>query len=280
MIVFSWQELLQIRDPKSPHHGYFKNGSAITIGGFDGPHQAHEVLFNAVLAQKKVKRGVITFARPPAAISHPEKFSGDVATIRMRLETFQTYGFDFTVVIDFSSDFSKIKGKDFLLFLKDVCFMKFLAVGSDFRCGKGLDTGVTEIQVFCEQFEIAVSVLDVILISGYRMSSTAVRNAISVGNMAAAKNLLGHPYNLDCVGFDWKLDTATNCLFHSKTETMITQLLPPEGCYRVNVVFTDCEERETYLFVESNFLRLEIPQKTNFPDLESFKFISFIQRIK
>src|SRR5574344_897665 len=64
--VYSWEQVLAGKFSAE----YKKQGTALTIGSFDGPHVGHEALFSAVLAQKTAAPGlcplvpgVVTFSR-------------------------------------------------------------------------------------------------------------------------------------------------------------------------------------------------------------------------
>ena len=153
--LFSWNDVLGASKDKNHLLSQFtKKGSALSIGGFDGPHLGHRELFQQVIDYKtknNVVSGIVTFKFPPKAAKNPTDFTGELSTIKLKLEYFEDLGFDFVIVIDFSCDFSKMKGRDFLTFLKNSCSMQFLVAGSDFRCGYKLDTGILQISEFAAQ---------------------------------------------------------------------------------------------------------------------------------
>ena len=143
MTVLSWQQLTA-----GGNENIFKGGTALTVGCFDGPHSGHDVLFDAVFraaGEKNLLPGIVTFSRPLPVLKHPDDYAGDIATLRQRLSGYERRGFAFCVVIDFSDDFSKISGNDFLAVLKDFCGMKFLAEGPDFHCGHNGSFGMKQI---------------------------------------------------------------------------------------------------------------------------------------
>ena len=73
-----------------PKAGFFfdrvcsgKKGTALTIGGFDGPHRGHQALFDTVLSETNkhsLASGVVTFTRSPGAITKGSQYFG--ATFR------------------------------------------------------------------------------------------------------------------------------------------------------------------------------------------------------
>ncbi|HZK19857.1 MAG TPA: FAD synthetase family protein [Treponemataceae bacterium] len=272
MHILHWKDLLDSSNCNSPAKLFFSencsSGTAITIGAFDGMHRGHQVLCKSVLAIKKkstnakknVKAGIVTFNRSPRALKQKDNFLGDISTLRLRTDFFAAQGFDFCIVIDFSHNFSKLKGHDFLTVLRNSCSMQFLAVGTDFRCGHGLDTGVFEIEHYCSQYGLQFEVCAEMLYKGMRISSSAVRSAVQRGNMALAASLLGYNYVLDAHNYKWRLvptrhkrkKSAPFSLIAHKSDS--SQVLPPVGIYPVNTAGFD-----TVLYADSKFLHLEIP---------------------
>lgn len=249
---------------------YFSTGTALTIGGFDGPHLGHSALFEKVFCFAKsesaisgrIKTGVVTFSRSPGALKNPHVYAGDISSLKMRLEYFASAGFDFVILIDFSSDFSKMKGKNFLDFLRTFCFMRFLAVGADFRCGYNLDTGTAELTDYAEKNDIALAVCPDVAYKGTRISSSEIRAAVKNGEMHHAECMLGRPYALDVSSVRWTVCRCASGSFAS-ADGHIAQLLPQCGVYEVDVHAESADVLKTRLHAEASSFCLEIPQERN-----------------
>ncbi|MBR4011970.1 MAG: FAD synthetase family protein [Spirochaetaceae bacterium] len=272
--LFSWNDVLVASKDKNHLLSQFtKKGSALSVGGFDGPHLGHKELFQQVIDYKtknNVVAGVVTFKFPPKAAKNPTDFSGELSSINLKLEYFEEIGFDFIVLIDFSCDFSKIKGRDFLAFLKNSCSMQFLVAGSDFRCGYKLDTGILQISEFAAQNGISFNVVEDYLFQGKRISSTIIRDFVQKGELEKASKLLGRAYALD----------LRNALVQENKETSqlqianssVIQLLPPVGKYQVKVTLADTSTFSSVMYVESTLLRLEIPLEQKLQKLKKIEF--------
>ena len=272
--LFSWNDVLGASKDKNHLLSQFtKKGSALSVGGFDGPHLGHKELFQQVIDYKtknNVVAGVVTFKFPPKAAKNPTDFSGELSSINLKLEYFEEIGFDFIVLIDFSCDFSKIKGRDFLAFLKNSCSMQFLVAGSDFRCGYKLDTGILQISEFAAQNGISFNVVEDYLFQGKRISSTIIRDFVQKGELEKASKLLGRAYALD----------LRNALVQENKETSqlqianssVIQLLPPVGKYQVKVTLADTSTFSSVMYVESTLLRLEIPLEQRLQKLKKIEF--------
>ena len=234
--VFKWDEILQggFWDYQKIKRAGFE-GTAITIGGFDGVHLGHKTLLKDVLLKENLLHGVITFSIPPRAIFSFKNFDGSVTTLSQRLNLFMEMGFDFVVVIDFSAEFGRMKGEHFLSVLNDKLFVSYVAEGQDFRCGhKGL-TDMVGLRDFFSAFNVKVKIVPPVFFNGQRISSTAVRNSITSGDFATAKMLLGRPYALDCTVREWvkKGDEYISC----SPSLVENQVLPPSGKYDVFLRF-------------------------------------------
>lgn len=208
------------------------NGSAITIGGFDGPHAGHESLFSAVLETGKADNlatGIVTFNRSPGVNKNPAHYPGDVSTLNLRLRYFAKKSFDFVLLIDFSGDFGKMSGGLFFDILVKTVRMRYVAVGPDFRCGHRLDTGIAELTALAQREGFRFDSIQQVELDGQRISSSAVRKAIKNADFAHAEKLLGHPFLLDFSISNWKR-TGNNreIPVHS-----FTQILPRCGEYFV-----------------------------------------------
>ena len=261
MTVFSWEDILSGAFSKKLREGGFC-ASAVATGGFDGLHEGHRAIISRVVdfkaAHKGAAAGAVTFRHPPKASLGAPSYSGDLSTVRLKIDTFAEWGLDFAVVIDFSDDFSKIKGKDFLSILKDSCSMQFAAAGSDFRCGYKLDTGVAEMAAYAAQNGFAFVVVDDVLFEGGRISSSAIRKCVFDGCVEEASRLLGHTYTIDCAGAEiCARNDEPRSLFIARGSLM--QILPCSGAFKVSVYAADSVHFQSVLFAESQFLRLDIP---------------------
>ena len=252
---------------------FTKKGSALSVGGFDGPHLGHRELFQQVIDYKtknNVVAGVVTFKFPPKAAKNPTDFTGELSTIKLKLEYFEDLGFDFVIVIDFSCDFSKMKGRDFLNFLKSSCSMQFLVAGSDFRCGYKLDTGILQISEFAAQNGVSFNVVADCLFEDFRISSTIIRKFVQNGKLEKASKLLGRPYALDLENAVYNVNEETSQL--QIANSSVIQLLPPVGKYQVKVTLADTSTFSSVMYVESTLLRLEIPLEQKLQKLKKIEF--------
>ena len=228
--VYAWDEIVS---------GQFcaefrEKGTALTIGSFDGPHIGHDALFDDVLSFCKngVVPGVVTFTKSLRGMKIAD-YSGDVATLSQRLEVFAAKGFAFAIVIDFSDEFARMSGIEFLTTLVEKCAMKHLAEGKDFHCGYRGSTDMAQILDFSKNAAFSVTTVNSVMFGSERVSSSRVRESVLCADFDSVRYMLDRPFSIDCSVFEWKTDGSF--IFAQKRGV---QIFPPDGTYKVLVIMS------------------------------------------
>ncbi|MCK9168870.1 MAG: riboflavin biosynthesis protein [Treponema sp.] len=271
MLILTWTQIERIFTEKEQGPDIFSGGSAVTIGSFDGPHMGHEVLFNAVCEASRSNGyapGVITFTHSVGEFKRPESYEGDLSTLAQRLDVFREKGMAFTVVIDFSAEFSKMKGQDFFYILRKSCGLKFLAEGKDFRCGYRGTFGMKEILDYSVCNGITAQFPEPVLYGSSRISSSLIRSCIIRGDFSSAAKMLGHNYTLDCSETVWKCEDSQ---FTAERHSFL-QALPADGTYDVVAILPESRIHLS-LSAEPHFLRLEVPYENTLSCIKAVEFI-------
>lgn len=226
MHIFSWNDIISRNFDTS----FFEKGSSLSIGSFDGPHIGHKCLFNSLLNNAKKNNylsGIITFIRPMPSVKHNSDYFGDISTLKQKTDFFEKIGIDFCVLIEFSDNFKKIDGIDFLKLLKSQFNMKFITEGKDFHFGfKGKDS-IKEIEIYSNQNNIEFEFPNLLLQDEYRVSSSMIRKMISKGDLSKIGDLLWNQYVIDLRFVNYK--KVNNKIIFSREN--IYQVLPPVGVY-------------------------------------------------
>lgn len=172
--------------------------SVACIGTFDGVHLGHrEVIASAVA--KATERGlpavVITFDRHPAAILAPDKCPLAVASVRSNLEQFAAMGVALSLVLPFDRPLADTSAEDFLHnVVQSAVKAHLLVVGHDFAFGHDRVGTPNWLQGKIETIVVPPYELD-----GVRVSSSAVRRAVSEGRVEDANRWLGRPFSVEGV---------------------------------------------------------------------------------
>jgi len=181
MRVISWEEYIAPEEPPP-------DPLAVTVGVFDGVHRGHQSLIRQVCDSPHIPT-VVTFRQNPQQVLKPDAFAGDIMTLEQKLRVFEVLGVQFTVLIDFSQEFSKISGRAFIDLLLNRP-VKLIALGRNFRCGHRLDTGAEEIRSLAEARGTEVWIAPPVMDEGQPVSSSRIRQALAAGRQAEAERLL------------------------------------------------------------------------------------------
>ena len=173
--------------------------SSITIGNFDGLHIGHiELLKNTIVLAKANNTipVVLTFNPMPEEYFQNEYFFRLMNNTE-KLGFIEDYGIEEIILIPFNEEFSKM---DENRFIEEVLVKKLNAkhiiVGNDFRFGHKRIGNVKLLESYGHDKGIEVTIVNLIEISGKKISSTGIRKLLISGKISEANNLLGKPFSI------------------------------------------------------------------------------------
>jgi riboflavin kinase / FMN adenylyltransferase len=215
------------------HHPGLAPSCALTIGNFDGVHRGHQAML-ALLTSEARHRGlascVMTFEPHPrdyfarhagqagapgvqpldslstassgsaggtpraaAVTSAPAR----IATLRDKLSELERCGVDQAVVLRFNAALAAQSPQAFIdEVLLQGLHARYVLVGDDFRFGAKRAGDYAMLDATGQRQSFDVARMMSYEVHGLRVSSSAVREALAGGNMAAARALLGRPYSI------------------------------------------------------------------------------------
>lgn len=190
-------------------------GSAVTIGEFDGVHRGHRVVLHE-LSQRAAVAGlptvVVTFDRDPTQISDPSAAPRHLTDIDHKLELLASTGVDIAVVLpaEFvalepgseNRDDDAILGRLIDEVLIDTLHAKTIIVGENFHFGERRRNTIEMLdgRAAARDFDVVrVPVSARLTSNGEVISSMAIRQALSAGDVTSAQTMLGRPYELRSV---------------------------------------------------------------------------------
>ncbi|MGE5550697.1 MAG: riboflavin biosynthesis protein RibF [Bacteroidota bacterium] len=173
---------------------------ALTIGTFDGVHLGHRQIIGELCRQAKARHLsslVMTFANHPAA--HVTDAAPPLLIpLAQRLDLLADLGVEAALVASFDADLAGLDARTFVLgrLCRDLQ-AKVIVVGHDFRFGAG-GLGNAEVLAALGAGEGAFDVVRVppVACEGTVVSSTAVRWALTAGDVVSAAKLLGRPFSV------------------------------------------------------------------------------------
>lgn len=176
---------------------------ALTIGNFDGVHLGHQALLARVRAAASrlgIEAAVMTFEPHPreffaARMGDLSKAPTRIANLRDKLESLSGAGIDRVIVEHFNAHFASITPEDFTRgVLAEGLHVKWLMVGEDFCYGAKRAGNVAMLKEAGRRHGFEVETLPTVMHGDRRISSSAVRAALAEGDLATARELLGHSY--------------------------------------------------------------------------------------
>jgi riboflavin kinase/FMN adenylyltransferase len=112
-----------------------------------------------------------------------------------KLELLEPLGIQQLVLVPFNRQLAQLSAADFVeQVLLDCLKARKIAVGANFRFGRGREGDTNTLRVLAEAAGVQVSVMPILEDAGGRMSSSRIREALSNGDLQAASALLGRPY--------------------------------------------------------------------------------------
>ncbi len=173
---------------------------ALTIGNFDGVHLGHQVMLDrlrAAASTRGLPACVMTFEPHPREFFAPDQAPVRLTTLREKLETLGQHGVDRVQVCRFNFALAQVTAQEFIeRILVRGMGVRWLQVGDDFRFGARRVGDLAMLKTFAPRHGYEVEAIPTVLLDGERVSSTAVRDALTAGNMAKAARLLGRPYSI------------------------------------------------------------------------------------
>jgi riboflavin kinase/FMN adenylyltransferase len=170
--------------------------AAVTLGVFDGVHLGHAELIRRIAARGP-NPTVLTFRESPKKLLCPGSYPGDIYSLRKKLEVFEELGAERAVLIDFSENFSKLKGPEFMELLETRLNISSFVIGVNFHCGFEQDVGADFIQKLNEKRGILTEIVEPVIESSLPVSSSRIRAAVKNGDLKTASLLLGRNFSLD-----------------------------------------------------------------------------------
>ena len=179
---------------------------ALTIGNFDGVHRGHQAILarvRQVALERGLVPGVMTFEPHPREYfarlnQRPELAPTRISGLRDKLEALACHGMQQVLIERFDARLADMSANAFIedLLVNRLC-TQWLLVGEDFRFGRKRSGDIDLLREagMVHGFEVQ-TLADVTDDHGHRVSSSEVRTALAVGDIARAQDLLGRPFQI------------------------------------------------------------------------------------
>jgi riboflavin kinase / FMN adenylyltransferase len=170
------------RSPSEVEH----RSRAVAVGTFDGVHRGHRAVFAAAVGTGLVPTAVTFDPHPRIALGNRVDL---ITTLERRLELIDEAGIETVLVAAFTPELQQLRPEEFAEAYLRAIGAQAVVAGEDFRFGvrRSGDLALLE--------ELGFEVVVPAEVEG--VSSTAIRAAVTDGDVVAAARMLGRPFELD-----------------------------------------------------------------------------------
>lgn len=170
-------------------------GAVVSIGVFDGVHLGHQAILAANLARARqlgATPTVVTFD------GHPKQLllgraPRTLTSLGHRLELFAAAGIEQTVVLEFDAALRELSAERFAReVLVEGLGARAFVLGFDSKFGRDR-RGTPEL---LRALGLEVEVVGQVLVGQHAVSSTAIREAVELGDLERARTMLGRPVSV------------------------------------------------------------------------------------
>ncbi|MGL5793906.1 MAG: bifunctional riboflavin kinase/FAD synthetase [Waterburya sp.] len=224
-----------------------KTPTAIALGNFDGIHQGHQLVLQAIInslpsgQQPHIYPSVVSFTPHPR-----EFFTGGklelLTPIPEKADLLSRLGIKQLILLPFNQDLAALSPQEFVeqILVKQLQARQ-ISVGSDFRFGYQRKGTGEDLKNIAAKFWIKVHLNSLYQYQDaqtqpLRVSSSLIRQALLKGDLNTANNMLGRPYSLLGTVVKGQQLGRTIGFPTANLELPPAKFLPQYGVYSVDVL--------------------------------------------
>lgn len=247
------------------------NGCVATIGNFDGVHIGHRTILEQV-KEKAASLGlpsvVMVFEPQPREFFQGDQAPPRLMSFRQKFEALTAAGIDYVLCLHFNGRLRRLTSREFIdAVLVDGLAVRHLVVGDDFRFGCDRTGDFMLLRETGESKGFSVENTRTVTIEGERVSSTRIRERLTVDRLEDAERLLGHPYRIrGRVVYGRQLGRQIGA---PTANILLKRLAPLKGVY---VVSTTLDDGSVYDGVANIGLRPTVDGKQPALEVHLFDF--------
>ncbi len=223
----------------------------VTTGSFDGVHIGHKTILNRLnmLARKYDGESVlITFEPHPKKVLYPDTAGKDLKLINSseeKLYLLRKAGLDNLIIVNFTRDFSKTTGEEFVReYLHGMLKSKVIVVGFNHHFGFNQEGDYRHLWGWREKYSFDAEEIPEQEVQHEAVSSTRIRKAISEGYIQRANAYLDHYYMIMGIPQKYEFPGSSELPgFLTITVKEECKLLPATGIYAVSVTGEEAESK-------------------------------------
>jgi riboflavin kinase/FMN adenylyltransferase len=181
----------------APADGALK-GAVLALGNFEGVHRGHRAVIDAAVARAHAlgrPAAAMTFEPHPRAFFNPNARVFRLTDVAAKLRLLASTGLDGAIVMSFDAALASLTPDAFIKqVLVERCAVAGVVAGYDFHFGKGRAGTPDLLQAEARRLGFAVDIVPAFSDGSQRISSGAIRDALTQGEVELAMRLLGYPW--------------------------------------------------------------------------------------
>lgn len=165
------------------------------LGNFDGVHLGHaEILEYAAKKPDGATHSAVWTFRTHPDVCRKKSDARILTSCEQKFDLFRSFGIDIAILDDFEN-IADLSAEDFAQkTLYGKCRVRSAVCGFNYRFGKGASGSAGALVDLLAPLGAPVHVMPPKTLGGTVISSTEIRNRIENGEIAAANEMLGHPF--------------------------------------------------------------------------------------
>ena len=172
--------------------------AVITIGTFDGVHEGHQKIIDALISEARSVKGdaiIITFHPHPRKIVNPNEQLQLINTLPEKIELLKNTGIDHLVIVPFNEQFASQQANEYI---ENFLISKFhphtIIIGYDHHFGKERQGNFMLLAEKADHYNYRLLEIPKYILQEVAVSSTKIRNALLESDIETANRLLGYHF--------------------------------------------------------------------------------------
>ena len=210
----------------------------VALGNFDGLHRGHKAILARTIELAGETGGdpvVFTFYPHPISVVAPERAPGQITSLAERMRGLRSLGAAGVILQRFTPAFAAVEAE---AFLREVIVGQLgasgIVAGFDVTFGHGRQGTPELLESLGPQLGLRVGIVSPVAGESGKVSSSAIRRALAVGDVEEAGRLLGRLHRVFGTVREGDRRGAT-IGFPTANILPYGGLLPPDGVYAVRV---------------------------------------------
>lgn len=210
--------------------------TAVALGNFDGVHLGHQYLIEKMINranEKGLVKTVFTFNNSSLVQFKTNKKNNILLSNEQKITLFENMGVELLYLVDFTDKLMRMPPYEFVksILVKSLK-AKLVVVGFDFKFGYKAQGNGEFLKQVGKEFDFEVEIIEPVTKNNKIVSSSYIRELISIGNIKEANLLLGRPFAISGVVVRGKGRGRGLGFATANLELDINYQVPKFGVYR------------------------------------------------